>query len=484
LRVSEHFKLGRRQPELDFVDVDVESDLPVFLDPRALLVLPPESEWGAECVSLVQNFFDTVLSAIRSGDDDRARSLLEQLREPNETHLGLSKGHSRGRALGTESAHDVWDALRQSEAVKSGLLQDLEDTILMVEGVGSDIVSDITTNILREPLVNYTRDVCTAYGIPMKADVDCGPMWDPTKRDWYSELGDLPVTPFGRLILVPKVLVRRQMHYDPGEYFNHYLLDALAADERRARSSLVQVLKNGNTRVTKKSLREKYGTGKKVIVEQTRTHPEVLERYRGIKAASPPPPLTHAGLADHAGVPAPDWDALLDAVTTVPKGGTAATRYHHAVQDLLTALFYPSLAHPVREQPLHGGRKRVDIRFTNVARHGFFNWLATHYTAPFVYVECKNYTGEVNNPELDQLSGRFSKHRGEVGLLVCRRIKNKDLFMQSCRDTADDGRGFIIALDDNDLRSLVDEARRADDSDGYRVPLFDLLRERFEALVM
>lgn len=75
------------------------------------------------------------------------------LREPNETHLGLSAGRSKGRALGTELARDVWKALSQSEAAKSGLLRDLEDTILMVEGISVDIVSDMTTNIIRGPLI-------------------------------------------------------------------------------------------------------------------------------------------------------------------------------------------------------------------------------------------------------------------------------------------------------------------------------------------
>jgi hypothetical protein len=85
-------------------------------------------------MALVQDFFQTVLNAIKGGDHNKARMLLGQLREPNETRLGLSRGRARGRALGDQSARDVWEALRKSEAVQSGLLEDLEDTILMVEG--------------------------------------------------------------------------------------------------------------------------------------------------------------------------------------------------------------------------------------------------------------------------------------------------------------------------------------------------------------
>jgi hypothetical protein len=94
-----------------------------------------------------------------------------------------------------------------------------------------------------------------------------------------------------------------------------------------------------------------------------------------------------------------------------------------------------------------------------------------------VFVECKNYTREIANPELDQMIGRFSDNRGRVGLIVCRRFENKALFLQRCRDTAADGNGFIIALDDTDLGHLI-EGR------GQSGTLFPLLRDRFDGLVM
>ena len=113
-----------------------------------------------------------------------------------------------------------------------------------------------------------------------------------------------------------------------------------------------------------------------------------------------------------------------------------------------------------------------------MATAGFFKWLAAHYAAAHVFVECKNYVGEVGNPELDQLSGRFSPTRGQFGLLVCRRFTDKALFIRRCRDTALDGRGFIIPIDDEDLRGLV-QSRQGD-------ALFLNLRrfqDRFRAIV-
>jgi len=235
--VSEHYGLGRAQPTLDFVDVPVDGDLRVFVDPRALRLLA--SEWGSECISSVQNFFRAVLKAIQEGRHADAQALLRALREPNETRLGLSRGRPRGRALGPESANSVWDALRQSEAVRSGLLEDLEDTILMVEGISSDIVSDITTNLIRGPLIQYTQDACAYYGIPMETDVDSGPLWVPREQRWESAYVSLPVAAGRKLLLVPKAVVRRRMDYDPEEYYNNYILEHLQEQELSANSELL-----------------------------------------------------------------------------------------------------------------------------------------------------------------------------------------------------------------------------------------------------
>ena len=478
MRVSQYFQLNRSQPSLDFVDVDILGDLRLFVDPRALRLLP--TDWSAECVSLVQNFFRHVLLEIRGGRHGRARSLLAALREPNEVHLGLSLGdRSRGRALGRESAHEVWEALKDSEAVHTGLLEDLEDSILMVPQISSDKVSDVTIDLIRGPLIRYTQAQAVMHGIEMAPDVDSGPLWDPGAHEWHSQFVELPMTDEGKLLLVPKSIVRREMTYDYDDYYRHYILAHLREAELNANSALVELLRNGRRRVTNKALVEKYGQGKGMVVAQTLRNPDLLRQYRRDKTDSVRPLLTHDDLASQEGTPPPEWDELLQLVRGLTPGPADATRYEKAIEALLTALFYPSLSYPDVQYEIHDGRKRVDIKYTNTDRTGFFWWLGQHYPAPHVFVECKNYRGEVGNPELDQLSGRFSPTRGQFGILVCRRFDNKHLFIERCRDTARDDRGFIIPLDDDDLAEIV-AGVRADSSGSSTLAL---LRERFERLV-
>lgn len=405
-RLSKHFALGRSQPTLDFVDVDVRGDVALFIDPRALLL--DESDWGHECVSLLQHFFGEVLALIKAGANPSA--LLGQLREPNETRLGLSKGRAHGHGLGPELAYEVGSALSRSEAARTGLLQDLEDTILMVPGVGPDLISDIATNVIREPLLNYTREMAEEYGLPLVPDVYVGPIWSPSRRQWIQRLESAVMADDRPLVLVPKAIVRLDLDYDADEYLRHFIIPRLQAEEIDAASGLVHLLKDGTPRVDVKDVIEKYGRTKADIERLTLERPELLDAYRKAKE-DVHPPLSHDALAFDQGESTPDWDALLNAVVSTPSGNDDASRYHDAVKDLLTALLYPALTSPRKEVRLNDGRKRVDIVFTNIAKSGFFHWLGDHFAAPHIFVECKNYEGDPGNPELDQLGGRFSPRR-------------------------------------------------------------------------
>ena len=78
---------------------------------------------------------------------------------------------------------------------------------------------------------------------------------------------------------------------------------------------------------------------------------------------------------------------------------------------------------------------------------------------------------------MDQLQGRFSPSRGRVGLLVFRTLADKELLVTRCRDTAQDDCGFILPLDDVDLKQLVGHRKAPPTGLGP-------LKDRFDALVM
>jgi hypothetical protein len=368
--------------------------------------------------------------------------------------------------------------LRKSKAGTTGLLKDLEDACLFVDGVGPDRISDATCNIIRGPLLRYTQDMSAYYEIPMTEGVDSGPIWNPEQQRWEDSLVRLPVTPYGKLLLVPKLIVRHRFVYDVQRYYTHYLLPEMQTHEIRIHSGLVHTLKDGRPRVTKKALRNSYGADKLAIAEQTLRHLNILEKYKS-DAIRTSRPITHTQLAEIENIDLPRFDRLLASVTSLAVGRENAAAYENAIEALLSALFFPALSSPEKQHKIHDGRKRIDIKYVNSAQSGFFNWLAAHYPAAHIFVECKNYGKEVGNPELDQLSGRFGPSRGQVGLLVCRSVENAGKLDRSCADTARDLRGFVLTLTDDDLKQLVKDYTASNGASEY-----PLLRSKFSKLVM
>lgn len=410
-RVSQYFKLGRNQGSLDFVDIDVRADVPVYVDPRA--VRTQRGDWGESCRELLVSFFAEVLDAIHRGNDAALATLMRPLSEPNETHLGESRGpRSRGRGLGPGGADEIADALSKSLAAKTGLLEDLEDTSLMVKGIGRDILSDMTTGILRGALIGYTQRCAEYYQIPTESQYS-GNVWNPNTLEWQSGMAELPRGPEGTLLLVPRSIVRLRMTFDKGKYYNGYLAPYLEEQEFQSNSDLVRTLRNGQRKINRTDLRKKYPEDKLSIVKYTLEFPDALSRYRKSDTSLSAPPLDHNSMAEATKCDPPNFIDLVEAVEAISPGRAGATAYHRAVEALLTAVFYPSLGNMTIEDEIHSGRKRIDIRYDNLASVGFFYWLALNHRAPTIAVECKNYTGEVGNPELDQLSGRLSPHRGQ-----------------------------------------------------------------------
>ncbi len=478
MRVSQYYKLKQTQGSLDFVDVDISADIKLFVDPRALHNF--SSDWGLDCVELVQDYFQGILDAIKNGKRNEKWRLSAALVEPNDAHLGLSRGsRSRGRRGGINVAEKAWTALSNSQAIKSGAIKDLEDTILLVEGIGPDIISDMMINLLRGKLIEYTKEMCNLYGIPLQANVDSGPVWDEVAQGWNSNYEIRPVTSSGSLLLIPKAIVRARLDYSLDEYYRNHIIRHWRNQELSANTELVRMLVNGGRRVWAKDLRKKYGSGKRVIIEETLKSPKLLDEYRKAKDQKISSPLDNYQLSDAIKGPIPDWDGWKKRLRALNPGKRDAYKYEELIEIILSGTLYPDLCHPKIQKPVHEGRKRIDITYTNLGGEGFFLWLQNNYVAPHVFVECKNYGKEIGNPELDQLAGRFSDKRGVFGLLVCRSFDDKSLFWKRCKDTALDNRGFIIPIDDSDLIDLM-ELRKNSDHKG----LFSFFKDRFDRLIM
>jgi len=333
----------------------------------------------------------------------------------------------------------------------------------MIDGIGRDKISDLTTNIIRRQLVDYTKDQCLLHGIPMQ-QVALPACFDPNQQIWVARYAELPAWRQNPILLVPKAIVRSNPAYDYQRYYRQSVLPFLQAEHIDARSSLVRTLRNGEFRVYKKDLEARYPCTKEFLYEFSRQHPEVLHQYReALERLERVDRNSEVDPADEQTIAA----ALAQAVRAIEPGSPRAHEYHSSMIGVVEFLFYPKLLYPKKEQEIHEGRKRIDIVMSNGAHDGVFHHLPSARQFPCAYVpfECKNYVTEVGNPELDQLAGRFSANRGRLGFLCCRHFEDRQLFIQRCTDTFTDGRGLILPVDDETvfrLLDLIERGRRQD----------------------
>jgi hypothetical protein len=425
----------------------------LYVDPYALHI--SSQDWLRVCGNNVVLYFEKLIEKIRDKDQRAVLQLLDNFHEPNETHLGQSSGRPSGRGWGREQAEKLHRVLKNSNVIKTGNLSDLGDFEMFIPGIGPDKISDLATNVSKNELIAYTGEQCVLHGIPVES-VSGGKLWDSAASDFISRYVDLPLCLSGPIILVPKTAVRTQLLPDRDKFYSRFVLDYLESEHLSANDSLVKVLKTGVKKIYRKDLKEKHPFTPEQIYEFSQKHPEILKHYKSTLPAQVKP-ISDLDIEwrqqDQRSLEITDLESQLGAIKP---GRDGANAYHNLIQGVLSSIFYPQLTRPVKEQPADDGRKRIDIKFDNSADTGFFSHLVNRQKifAPYISVECKNYSQDPENPEFDQLKGRFSRKRGNFGLLLCRTIDNPDLLLRRCKDVVNNSDGIIIVLEDLDVLAL------------------------------
>jgi hypothetical protein len=362
LRISRKFNLAHSRAEFDFVDVDINHDLPIFVDPYFLACRT--DPWSVEASRTIRSFFNYFLGLLKSGQVDEARALFDHLHEPNETCLGYSKSKPQGRGVGSDDAYRIFESLARSKAAKTGLLEDLEDCRVFVKGIDKDKSSDMTTNIIRRHLIEYTQNQCNIWGISLTQNSPSGFCWNAGTRSWENGFCDNLIIVNRRILLVPKAIVSYSKAHTPKRYHQHFVLNYLQNEHLRLRSALVRttVSRKGVVRnfVTKKDLVLKGGAAfdKDYLVSFTKAHPSVFESFKEVqKRTAGSIPLEDLIETDITSI----CDHLMIQLSAIPPGKDDATQFHRTAIGILDLLFYPHLMNPLIEREIHEGRKRIDI---------------------------------------------------------------------------------------------------------------------------
>lgn len=223
MRISQYFNLGVNQEGLNFVDVDTDRDVRLFIDPCWVHI--NEGHWFTEASATLFSFFNHIVTLYEEGRVSEARELFNCAHEPNETCFGLSRNDPQGTGASVEMLAEVFDYIVNHHMIENGLIQRVEDLHVFIDNFGPDRLSDLVTNIIRKHLYDFTRNQCVSYGMPLgDTAVNIGPYWNRETNQW-EECIDLPLIVNERnILLVPKIIAVSKYKYTAGQYCTHYVL--------------------------------------------------------------------------------------------------------------------------------------------------------------------------------------------------------------------------------------------------------------------
>ena len=245
--------------DIDFVDVNLETDIRLFIDP-CLIELADDS-FSKECTAVINSFFKSIFDCCISKNDKKLYALLDFGHEPNETKLGLSRNQSSGRGASPEILFDIFKRVTRDNLIGDGLVKNPMDLCLFIENFAEDRMSDLITNVLRKNLHDFTKSQCNEHEIPLsKTKEVLGSYWNPITLSWET-LEDYPLKAGNlTLILVPKTIVRPKYVYSVGRYLQHKILCERQDYHQANGTSLAKVKhdKHGNIEYGKPSKKSIY----------------------------------------------------------------------------------------------------------------------------------------------------------------------------------------------------------------------------------
>jgi hypothetical protein len=102
----------------------------------------------------------------------------------------------------------------------------------------------------------------------------------------------------------------------------------------------------------------------------------------------------------------------------------------------------------------------LDINAYNTSQKGFFSDLQKKHNikCPYIIIECKNYSFDLNNREFDQIGSQLSDDIGHFGILVCRKNNDKVRALNHLKDilnNSSSSKKHIIILEDSDFKEML-----------------------------
>ena len=236
----------------EIVQLDFEHDNQLFIDPYR--IDEKRSELLKRAKRKILKYFDLFFYSVEHNLRDNAAKLGEHLHEINATKLGYSNKDDRPKGKGF-SQRDLLIIFDEAIKVKD-YIEDMPDILVLAENVGPDKVSDLTTNIIYEELLEFTVGIIIKYDLNIELIKKRKWIFDVDAQEWQKKEILVPSIDKEEILFIPDKLTASYEIFSYENVYNQLVYPFYKVNTSVHR--LVRVLKNKEERPDCRKIKEKY----------------------------------------------------------------------------------------------------------------------------------------------------------------------------------------------------------------------------------
>ncbi|RQO30292.1 hypothetical protein DBR32_12010 [Taibaiella sp. KBW10] len=278
---SQHFKI--QSDSIEFFDIPLLKDKRAFICPFLIA-----NNRDVKLINEVYNRITQFLTKLNrdyvvTGDRINGLNFLSHLHEANEYHLGYS-GSNKGKAVSNFRAATIYDALQNNKFAVKGIsiTNEAHNVLLLVKGIGQDIMSDILANVCRDIFADYTKQVCDKYSVStysFKIEY-----FDASTNKWQTKECSLPMFNGKKIILLPRKLACSGRAYH--SLYNWFIASNYIARDllnfklnESLESGLLHKLEDGTIRAVVKKINGTYRKPKQELIDFVIRYNGSIDRF-------------------------------------------------------------------------------------------------------------------------------------------------------------------------------------------------------------
>ncbi len=228
-RLNDYFDIEITQATSDFAIPFLDDDLPLYVDPFLLWKSPSQAENGLH-LSLINSFNYLGYLAAHEKTEE-AKNTLIRFSECNEVGLGHS-GNRKGHLIGDKLAEKILTTFLEIPQITKQGFKHFEELQLFIDNFSIDRISDISCNLIKSHLIDYTIDQCEKNNIPTHDFII--EIYNSKNNKFLNERAKLPFNPENDspILLVPKRWLRKITWINQEDYIENFLSEDLQVDKK------------------------------------------------------------------------------------------------------------------------------------------------------------------------------------------------------------------------------------------------------------